>query len=302
MCDMVDSGVCDGEEVESLETLIRIGSYGKPVRLVRDSDEEILLLWAIQQPTLSKQNAFVRQSSLKLELEACGHRLTISQSPSSMSTPGVTGAVMWDSGVILGKFLEHAVDSGRLVLKGKKVVELGAGCGLVGCVAALLGAEIILTDLPDRLRLLKKNIETNLIESNMRGSATVRELIWGDDLDSELTDPLPDYVLGSDVIYSEGAVTELLATLQKLCGIQTTIILAGELRNDVVLEYFLDAAMKEFIVGTENNHFWNGFMEGDFYCSGICRFVKGEPSQSIQRSPSKHTLLPFLYLPFCGRT
>jgi len=47
-------------------------------------------------------------------------------------TPGVTGAVMWDSGVVLGKFLEHAVNSGMLVLQGKKIVELGSGCGLVG--------------------------------------------------------------------------------------------------------------------------------------------------------------------------
>lgn len=39
---------------------------------------------------------------------------------------------MWDSGVVLGKFLEHAVDSGMLALQGKKVVELGSGCGLVG--------------------------------------------------------------------------------------------------------------------------------------------------------------------------
>lgn len=39
---------------------------------------------------------------------------------------------MWDSGVVLGKFLEHAMDSGMLLLQGKKVVELGSGCGLVG--------------------------------------------------------------------------------------------------------------------------------------------------------------------------
>lgn len=39
---------------------------------------------------------------------------------------------MWDSGIVLGKFLENAVETGLLVLQGKKVVELGAGCGLVG--------------------------------------------------------------------------------------------------------------------------------------------------------------------------
>ncbi|CAK9135247.1 unnamed protein product, partial [Ilex paraguariensis] len=107
-------------------------------------------------------------------------------------TPGVTGAVMWDSGVVLGKFLEHAVESGMISLRGKKVVELGSGCGLVGCIAALLGAQVILTDLPDRLRLLKKNVEANLY-GDVRGSATVNELIWGDQLDLELITPLPDY-------------------------------------------------------------------------------------------------------------
>lgn len=48
------------------------------------------------------------------------------------NTPGVTGSVMWDSGVVLGKFLEHSVDSKDLSLEGKKIVELGSGCGLVG--------------------------------------------------------------------------------------------------------------------------------------------------------------------------
>eukprot|EP00268_Persea_americana_P026530 TRINITY_DN2596_c0_g1_i3.p1 TRINITY_DN2596_c0_g1~~TRINITY_DN2596_c0_g1_i3.p1 ORF type:complete len:122 (-),score=15.14 TRINITY_DN2596_c0_g1_i3:382-747(-) len=61
-----------------------IGSYQSPVRVVNDSAEEILLLWSIQQPTLTKHNSFVRHSSLRLDLEACGRRLTIFQSPSSM--------------------------------------------------------------------------------------------------------------------------------------------------------------------------------------------------------------------------
>ncbi|KAL5993369.1 hypothetical protein ACLOJK_014293 [Asimina triloba] len=177
---------------EEAEIQPSVGSFLTPVRLVKESAEEILLLWAIQQPTLSKHNSFVRHSSLLLDIEACGHPLTIHQSPSSMSTPGVTGAVMWDSGVVLGKFLEHAVDSGMLLLQGKKVVELGSGCGLVGCIAALLGAQVIMTDLPDRLKLLKKNVQTN-VEGNARGSATVTELQWGDEPESELIDPLPDF-------------------------------------------------------------------------------------------------------------
>lgn len=38
-------------------------------------------------------------------------------------------------------------------------------------------------------------------------------------------------VIGSDVIYSEEAVADLLETLVELSGTETTIILAGELRN-----------------------------------------------------------------------
>ncbi|KAI3756613.1 hypothetical protein L1987_56435 [Smallanthus sonchifolius] len=160
-----------------------------------------------------------------------------------MGTPGVTGSVMWDSGIVLGKFLENAVETGLLVLQGKKVVELGAGCGLAGCIAALLGSQVILTDMPDRLRLLKKNIEDNLY-GNVRGCATVSELTWGDRLDPELVEPLPDFVIGSDVIYSEEAVTDLLETLVELSGTETAVILTGELRNDAVLECFMEAAWR----------------------------------------------------------
>nr|GMC80106.1 protein N-lysine methyltransferase METTL21A [Ipomoea batatas] len=181
-----------GEEEEQI--VEGLGLYKGKVRIVNSEEpsEETMLLWGIQQPILSKPNAFAKQSSLQLRLDSCGRSLSILQSPSSLGTPGVTGSVMWDSGVVLGKFLEHAVESGTVVLQGKKVVELGSGCGLVGCISALLGAQVILTDLPDRLRLLKKNVEANLY-GDVKGSATVTELTWGDELESFLCDPLPDY-------------------------------------------------------------------------------------------------------------
>ncbi|KAM5570213.1 hypothetical protein ABKV19_011075 [Rosa sericea] len=273
---------------EEKERLVIMGSYGGMVRQLRaakgeedeeeeeeDScaataaEEEIMLLWGIQQPTLSKPNAFVAQSSLQLKLDSCGQSLSIFQSPSSLSTPGVTGAVMWDSGVVLGKFLEHAVDSELLLLQGKKVVELGSGCGLVGCIAALLGSQVVLTDLPDRLRLLKKNIDANLRHGDVRGSAKVMELQWGDDPDLELIEPPPDFVLGSDVIYSEGAVLDLLSTLRQLCGSETTVFLAGELRNDAVLEYFLECAMEDFIIGRLEQSQWHP----DFCSSRVVLYV-----------------------------
>ncbi|KAF6153412.1 hypothetical protein GIB67_003602 [Kingdonia uniflora] len=281
------------EEEEEIElVLVQLGSYTTPIQLVRDSSEEILLLWSIQQPTHFKQNALVHQSSLRLDLEACGRSLTIFQSPSSMSTPGVTGAVMWDSGVILAKFLEHSVDSGTLLLQSKK--------------------------------LINKNVEANVRDGYSRGAVTVSELVWGDDVESDLIEPPPDYGWEevplhpnatemvhipyelADGLYgssrtlrkapsidlsrfrywcsrteqesiwdvpvealgplgqrrnakcgSEGAVADLLLTLLQLCGTQTTIMLTGELRNDAVLEHFLDLAMKDFVVGRVDQEHWH---------------------------------------------
>lgn len=248
----------EDEEFEESKMAEGLGLYKGKVRIVSSAEtaEEIMLLWGIQQPIYAKNNAFVRQSSLQLNIDACGRSLSILQSPSSLGTPGVTGSVMWDSGVVLGKFLEHATETETVDLQGKKIVELGAGCGLAGCIAAFLGAHVILTDLPDRLKLLKKNVEANLY-GNVRGSAVVDELTWGTDLDPDFCNPLPDYVIGSDVIYSEGAVTDLLKTLLDLCGTQTTVILAGELRNDAILEYFLEAATKEFMVGRIDQKQWH---------------------------------------------
>lgn len=104
-----------------------------------------------------------------------------------------------------------------------------------------MGGEVILTDLPDRMRLLRKNIETNMKHVSLRGSITATELTWGEDPDPELIDPTPDYILGSDVVYSEGAVVDLLETLEQLSGPNTTIFLAGELRNgkDIIPFFFI---------------------------------------------------------------
>lgn len=73
----------ESEEDEEQEKVIMGGFSGK-VRMVREAEEEIMLVWGLQQPTYCKQNAFVVQSSLLLPLDACGRSLSILQSPSSL--------------------------------------------------------------------------------------------------------------------------------------------------------------------------------------------------------------------------
>ncbi|KAL2631296.1 hypothetical protein R1flu_015982 [Riccia fluitans] len=248
----------EADEEDEGPVVGNVGLWPKSVELVREASEEIMLLWALQQPTLSRLNRFARQEELEFNIDACGHELCISQIPSSMSQPGNTGAVMWDSGIILTKFLEHAVDSKLLQLQKKRVVELGSGCGLAGCVAALLGADVILTDLPDRLKLLQKNVTGNALKLTNKGSARVVELTWGEEVDKELLQPQqPDFVIASDVVYNENVVPDLLDTLRALCGTHTTVFLSGELRNETVLEAFYDAAVVDFVVGRVPQMDWH---------------------------------------------
>lgn len=52
---------------------------------------------------------------------------------------GGTGSVVWDAALVLARFLEKSSARGRLPLGRKAVLELGAGAGLVGLMAACLG-------------------------------------------------------------------------------------------------------------------------------------------------------------------
>jgi predicted nicotinamide N-methyase len=55
------------------------------------------------------------------------------------------GAVLWDSAVDVARALA------RRSLAGRRVLELGCGCGLCGVVAALRGAEVVCTDVDDEV-------------------------------------------------------------------------------------------------------------------------------------------------------
>jgi hypothetical protein len=69
-----------------------------------------------------------------------------------------TGGSIWHAAYYLSCYL---IRNSQLV-KGKKILEIGAGCGLVGITAAMLGAKkVIMTDLHDQLSILQTNISLN---------------------------------------------------------------------------------------------------------------------------------------------
>lgn len=55
-------------------------------------------------------------------------------------------------------------------MKGKRAIELGAGPGLGGMAFALLGADVLLTDLADIVPLIRKNVDANFTSAALHGA------------------------------------------------------------------------------------------------------------------------------------
>lgn len=127
--------------------------------------------------------------------------------------PGATATARWLCDRDRGRWLEN-----------KHVLELGSGTGLLGLVAARLGAaSVTLTDLPSELGLLRANVARNDAASS---PTRVEPLVWGDETGMlELIDRarLPsgfDVVLCCDLVYRNGDERQraLARTMRRALG------------------------------------------------------------------------------------
>ncbi|XP_040295938.1 protein N-lysine methyltransferase METTL21A [Bufo bufo] len=148
-------------------------------------------------------------------------------------------AVVWDAAVVLCMYLE----AGGVDLQGRSVVELGAGTGLVGIVAALLGANVTVTDRELAVEFLKSNVQDNL-PKELEHKMSVKPLNWGTGLEhfSHF-----DVILGADLIYLEETFQDLLKTIIHLSTERTVILLSCRLRYQRD-HNFLDMMRKHFTV------------------------------------------------------
>lgn len=101
------------------------------------------------------------------------------------------GVVLWPAAIALA----HDVAARAGALRGRRVLELGAGTGLPGIVAATLGARVVQTDRHElALALGRRNAARNGV-----AAAEYRLADWTawDD------DARYDWILGADVLYAE---------------------------------------------------------------------------------------------------
>ncbi|ONK79514.1 uncharacterized protein A4U43_C01F7130 [Asparagus officinalis] len=162
--------------------------------------------------------------------------------------------------MVFVKYLERNRRKGRFCaskLKGKRAIELGAGCGLAGLGMALLGCNVVSTDQIEVLPLLIRNVERNTsriaqanTDSELFGSIKVEELDWGNKDHIKALDPPFDYIIGTDVVYAEHLLEPLLQTILGLAGPRTTILLGYEIRSNTVHARMMQMWKNNFDVKT----------------------------------------------------
>jgi predicted nicotinamide N-methyase len=237
----------------------------------------------------------------EIELED-GRSLFVAEDPTAADEE--TGATCWDAGLVLAHHLikahetgglsgvhsksvltalgdtpgptplsVHTQQTGALDLTQQRVIELGAGTGLVGLTAAALGAQqVVLTDRPPLMPHLQRNIQVSACarvrvlrvlqslaqlpaggvhdrdpgcrpscpqRNQLQATTQAVALEWGEPLPGSLQPPF-ELVLCGDIVYTPASVRPLLATLQQLTGPGSLVLLSCEFREGAGLEQLME--------------------------------------------------------------
>jgi SAM-dependent methyltransferase len=129
---------------------------------------------------------------------------------------GKTGETVWNSGLLLTRFLDELSDRRRDFWSRQRVLELGAGAGLSSIAAYKLGAkQVLCTDgNPEVLELAQVNIERNCDNAlSDRCSGIESKLLrWGM-LNAMDYSEAATFVLGADLTYNPGSWRVLAETM-----------------------------------------------------------------------------------------
>lgn len=122
-------------------------------------------------------------------------------------------AKLWDSSFMLAYFLGK-----QQAVLGRRVLEIGAGLGVVGVYAALCGHRVTITDInEDALHFARANVLLNDARN-----AEVRKLDWNDPTFAETY----DVIVGSEVVYDRQSYPALVQFLRRTLAPGGIIFLA----------------------------------------------------------------------------
>jgi predicted nicotinamide N-methyase len=154
---------------------------------------------------------------------------------SSASSGDHTGKIVWETSYLLLNFLLARGD------KLGKILEVGAGCGLLGQVlaASKYAKKVVLTECDAVMENLERNVERNesvLAKKKDKPLAVARQLNWLSPrkdmarFPKDLQEHSFDTIVGTDVVYTPSLVEPLLSTLRIMAHDKTIVYLCLQIR------------------------------------------------------------------------
>lgn len=144
---------------------------------------------------------------------------------------------LWPAATHLCRYIDTNLDSvfsAHGGVEGARVIELGAGVGLVGVYLSALGCRrVILTDLQQAMEIIQTNIDANKTKTASSSSTLAMPLSWGNAAEAEAvvlallcggesaaapeSEEPPPLIVAADCVYWESLFELLADTLCLLC-------------------------------------------------------------------------------------
>ncbi|KAH8808549.1 putative methyltransferase-domain-containing protein [Xylogone sp. PMI_703] len=163
---------------------------------------------------------------------------------------------IWDAGLVLSSYLAsikvapvpQRMKTLEAILgkEGLCVLELGAGCGIVGIALATYfpnSASVVLTDLPEAAEILEHNLSVATTKSStLATKLSTQDLDWSSPLPEDIRSEskIWDLIIVADCTYNPDVVPDLVSTLSAIgkCNPQVVVLLAMKVRHESEMVFF----------------------------------------------------------------
>eukprot|EP01111_Echinosteliopsis_oligospora_P019537 TRINITY_DN949_c0_g1_i1.p1 TRINITY_DN949_c0_g1~~TRINITY_DN949_c0_g1_i1.p1 ORF type:complete len:204 (+),score=34.27 TRINITY_DN949_c0_g1_i1:81-692(+) len=172
--------------------------------------------------------------------EASTGDILLRENPADMSS---TGSKVWPSSMVLTRYLQK--NRSKFNFPGKRVLELGAGCGLPSLYLGTVGADCTMTDLNSVIYLLNSNTQLN---SHLFNPHPVKVVEYGWGTDASFLNPPYDIVIGCDVVFKLDLIEPLISSLLQVTTSSSSIFISIEIRDPSVCNVFFQELEKHFQV------------------------------------------------------
>jgi len=179
------------------------------------------------------------------------------------SVAASTAWMVWDSSWVLISMLSRSESWLADSIRGKRVLELGSGTGLLGLAAAAAGAQVVLTDVPTMVdALIWPNVLAN---ARNHGAAAAQPLDWYKPVADQLS---PLDVREAEVVLAVDAIWLLELVEPFVCT--TSELLRGPRRPQFILA-FRERAKEESKAFVSS-----AFLIEELRAAGVSSALRGE--------------------------